>query len=87
MNVMAELWIQVQERMVAEPRLIAAALLCLLLLLIMRMARRRKHALVGYALDAVLFMWTASDPFTVRNLLNGGVAILGRAGSGKTSWA
>lgn len=85
MNVMAEFWVQVQERVVAEPRLTIAMVLCLLLLLILRMARKRKQSLPGYALDAVLFMWTASDPFTVRDLLNGGIAILGRAGSGKTS--
>ena len=37
------------------------------------------------ALDAVLLHWTDADPFTVRDLLNGGVAIFGRTGSGKTS--
>jgi hypothetical protein len=36
-------------------------------------------------LDAVLLRWTPHDPFTMRDLLNGGVAIVGRAGSGKTS--
>ncbi len=37
------------------------------------------------ALDAVLLNWNESDAFTVRDLLNGGVAIFGRTGSGKTS--
>lgn len=37
------------------------------------------------ALDAVLLHWSESDPLTVRDLLNGGVAIFGRTGSGKTS--
>lgn len=32
-----------------------------------------------------LFWWTKSDPLTVRDLLNGGIAIFGRTGSGKTS--
>jgi hypothetical protein len=36
-------------------------------------------------LAQVLFWWTPRDPFTVRDLLNGGSLILGRAGSGKTS--
>lgn len=37
------------------------------------------------ALATVLFWWTKRDPFTVRDLLNGGIAIIGRTGSGKTS--
>jgi hypothetical protein len=36
-------------------------------------------------LDIPLFHWTPRDPFRVRDLLNGGALILGRAGSGKTS--
>ncbi|OWK40995.1 type IV secretory system conjugative DNA transfer family protein [Fimbriiglobus ruber] len=36
-------------------------------------------------LDRRLLWWTPADPFTVRDLLNGGVSIVGRAGSGKTS--
>lgn len=36
-------------------------------------------------LDAVLLHWTEDDPFTVRDLVSGGVAIFGRTGSGKTS--
>jgi len=36
-------------------------------------------------LARVLFMWTKHDAFTVRDLLNGGVSIMGRSGSGKTS--
>jgi hypothetical protein len=36
-------------------------------------------------LDQELFRWTPQDPFRVRDLLNGGALILGRAGSGKTS--
>ena len=45
-----------------------------------RRMRRRKAPL-----DAELARWTPDDPFTVRDLLNGGVLVLGRAGSGKTS--
>lgn len=36
-------------------------------------------------LDTPLLRWSQSDLFTIRDLLNGGVAITGRAGSGKTS--
>lgn len=37
------------------------------------------------ALDRTLLAWNEDDRFTVRDLLNGGVAIFGRVGSGKTS--
>jgi len=37
------------------------------------------------ALDSTLMNWTPNDRFRVRDLLNGGALILGRAGSGKTS--
>jgi hypothetical protein len=36
-------------------------------------------------LDRQLLQWSPHDPFTVRNLLDGGVCIMGRVGSGKTS--
>jgi hypothetical protein len=36
-------------------------------------------------LDTVLFTFTPNDPFSARDLCNGGVVILGRPGSGKTS--
>jgi hypothetical protein len=36
-------------------------------------------------LDTVLLNWTSRDPYTVRDLINGGVAVLGRTGSGKSS--
>ena len=36
-------------------------------------------------LDQVLLRWSPHDPFTMRNLLDGGLCILGRPGSGKTS--
>ena len=36
-------------------------------------------------LENGLLAWTQNDVFTIRDLLNGGVAITGRAGSGKTS--
>jgi hypothetical protein len=36
-------------------------------------------------LDVPLLWWSNSDPFRVRDLLNGGVAIFGRSGSGKSS--
>jgi hypothetical protein len=40
----------------------------------------------GAGLDDALFWWAPRhDPFRIRDLLNGGCLILGRAGSGKTS--
>ncbi|MBY0589145.1 TraM recognition domain-containing protein [bacterium] len=36
-------------------------------------------------LDRILFRWTRRDPFRVRDLLNGGILILGITGSGKSS--
>ncbi len=36
-------------------------------------------------LDTALLYWSAGNPFTIRDLLSGGVCITGRAGSGKTS--
>ncbi len=52
--------------------------------------RRLKAAKAGLRigndpLDAELLRWNENDAFTVRDLLNGGVAIFGRTGSGKTS--
>ena len=44
--------------------------------------KRKKNV---HPLDKPLFNWTPNDPFRVRDLLNGGCLILGRAGSGKTS--
>lgn len=46
---------------------------------------KKKQTQLVDPLDAALFAWTPFDPFTVRDLLNGGVAIIGRSGSGKTS--
>jgi hypothetical protein len=40
---------------------------------------------VKAVLDTVLLHWTESDPFTVRQLLDGGVCVMGRTGSGKSS--
>ena len=59
----------------------------LVLYLLWRVVRAvwRRRTLPGDALDRVLIFWNASDVFTVRDLLNGGVSIIGRAGSGKTS--
>jgi hypothetical protein len=44
-----------------------------------------KEKIITGILDQVLLMWTDRDPFRIRDLLNGGVLVLGRAGSGKTS--
>jgi type IV secretory pathway TraG/TraD family ATPase VirD4 len=48
-----------------------------------RLLQRRRRA--RDVLDTVLLEWTPSDPFTVRDLLNGGIATFGRSGSAKTS--
>jgi hypothetical protein len=53
-----------------------------------RMASRERPQVGRVArgsLGQVLLRWTPRDAFTVRDLLNGGCVILGRAGSGKTS--
>lgn len=50
-----------------------------------RFARSRRVHGPTSVLDTVLFHWTRQDPFSVRNLIDGGVAILGRVGSGKSS--
>ncbi|MEO2092203.1 MAG: hypothetical protein ABGY75_22330 [Gemmataceae bacterium] len=47
--------------------------------------RSRPHRRPGGGLDRVLLDWDQDNAFTVRDLLNGGVAIFGRTGSGKTS--
>ncbi len=36
-------------------------------------------------LEKLLFRWESGDQFAVRDLLNGGILVLGRSGSGKTS--
>ena len=66
-------------------------LIFLALLLAATYAIRRHQAIrAGVAtakdsLASVLLWWGEHDAFTVRDLLNGGVAIFGRTGSGKTS--
>jgi hypothetical protein len=44
-----------------------------------------RQAAAAGALDWVLLRWTPHDPLTLRDVLNGGVVILGRPGSGKSS--
>jgi hypothetical protein len=56
-----------------------------ILLFIFSRRSRRRASYRSSPLDAVLLRWPSGDPFTIRDLLNGGVAILGRVGSGKTS--
>lgn len=45
----------------------------------------RKPKQAASELDRTLLNWSEDDTFSVRDLLNGGVAIFGRTGSGKTS--
>ena len=56
---------------------------------IARWLEKRQHCLPPKRkddpLERPLLSWSEGNPFTVRNLLNGGVSITGRAGSGKTS--
>lgn len=85
MNAPDELWNHWVERVAANPELAGAVVFALVLLLVMQRHRRRKRWIAQEGLDTVLFRWTDRNPFTVRDLLNGGVVILGRAGSGKTS--
>lgn len=85
MNIPDELWNRWAEQVAANPELAGAAVFALVLLLVMRRRRRHKRWIVREGLDTVLFSWTERNPFTVRDLLNGGVVILGRAGSGKTT--
>jgi hypothetical protein len=70
--------------------LIPGGLFALLLLMFAMRKRAQKAAQpvikkVRTMLDQVLFRWSAHDSFRIRDLLNGGCLILGRAGSGKTS--
>lgn len=44
--------------------------------------RKRK---LGHSLDRSLLHWSQYDPYRVRDLLNGGLLVIGRSGSGKTS--
>src|SRR5436305_15342207 len=59
-----------------------------LYLLLKRLDRRRQHRKAPKAtgpLDRPLMLWSESDALTLRDLLNGGIIIMGRTGSGKTS--
>jgi hypothetical protein len=64
-----------------ETVLLIAGLLCAA---VARFGRRRSQE-IRSVLDTILLHWTKLDPFTIRDLLNGGVAVFGRTGSGKTS--
>lgn len=68
--------------------LVAAATWVLGLLWLSRIVRqteRMEKKSMGLSLDAGLMQWNRQDWFTRRHLLNGGVLVLGRPGSGKTS--
>jgi hypothetical protein len=48
--------------------------------------RNRRYRGVGKnVLDMVLLMWSPNDSFRVRDLVAGGICIIGKTGSGKTS--
>jgi hypothetical protein len=65
--------------------LFIAAAMAINYAIIRRKALRNAGNAVRDMLDAVLLRWSKDDPFTLRDLLNGGVAVFGRTGSGKTS--
>ncbi len=60
-----------------------AGLACMAHAALCNHTRRQRQATDG--LDRVLLHWNEENAFTMRDLLNGGVAIFGRTGSGKTS--
>lgn len=47
--------------------------------------QKSKAAEAKHWLDAVVMRWNANDPLTRRQLLNGGILVMGRPGSGKSS--
>ena len=63
------------------------ALIVIGLMVARRLERRASRPMkkTTEPLDSPLLQWSPSNHFTVRDLLNGGVSITGRAGSGKTS--
>jgi hypothetical protein len=55
------------------------------ILLAMRPGKSALRKNARDVLERVLFMWTPTDPCTLRDALSGGIAIFGGTGSGKTS--
>jgi hypothetical protein len=78
-------------RLFDDPRVFVGAIAFLFILALLRLRSKRaqksnfKGNLASGLLGQILFWWSPLDQFRVRDLLNGGVVILGRAGSGKTS--
>ena len=71
-----------------DKSLILLAIIVAALVIARRMEHRTTHSQMGRVrepLDQPLLHWSHTDPFRVRDLLNGGVCITGRSGSGKTS--
>ena len=66
-----------------ENQIIGAGMMALVMAMIV--ANRRKNRGSGRDLDRQLFRWTKHDSFTVRDLLNGGLLIMGITGGGKSS--
>jgi hypothetical protein len=79
-----DFWECIRQMVASKPGLMGATAIVTLLVVLVKWWARKRHLTDG-GLDAILFMWTPKDPFTVRDLMNGGVSIIGRAGSGKTS--
>jgi|GEM_PF-3014137 len=53
--------------------------------LILRRRGWHRHAIVADVLDIALLTWSCRDLFTIRDLLDGGMLIVGASGSGKSS--
>ncbi len=71
-----------------DKSLILLAIIVAGLFIARRMENRTAHSQMSRVrepLDQPLLHWSNTDPFRVRDLLNGGVCITGRSGSGKTS--
>jgi hypothetical protein len=49
------------------------------------LSRRKRRKFHGNDLDRVLYRWSPNDPYSVRDLLAGGLLFLGMSGTGKTS--
>ncbi len=62
-----------------------AAVMAINYAIIRRKPVRNAGKAVRDMLDAILLWWSKDDALTLRDLLNGGVAVFGRTGSGKTS--
>lgn len=71
--------------MLTNGLIVAGLIAALLLAKWLDVRRQRQPKKVADKLDTPMMAWGPNDNLTVRDLLNGGISIIGRAGSGKTS--